>query len=127
MPQRDELYLADMVGAARQIADWLAGVTPERWTDDSMLRNAVLRQLMVIGEAARAVSEETRLEAPELPWPQIVGFRHIAVHQYFAIDWSVVWNTARLDAPSVEGHILTLLRHRFPDTAKRFDGPEAEN
>ncbi|WP_204018388.1 HepT-like ribonuclease domain-containing protein [Sphaerimonospora thailandensis] len=71
-----------MVEACRTIRRWL-DTHGHRWDEDDLLRNAVLRQLMVIGEASACLSEDLRVELPEIPWREIHGFRNHAVHAYF--------------------------------------------
>jgi uncharacterized protein with HEPN domain len=55
----------------------------------------------VIGEAAARVSGELGQFHPEIPWADIVGFRSIAVHADFPVDWRLVWNAATSDAPAL--------------------------
>ncbi len=55
-----------------------------------MVRSAVLHQLTVMGEIARAISPDIRERHPQLPWTRTRGFRNVAVHEYFAIDWAAV-------------------------------------
>jgi Ribonuclease HepT-like len=69
--------------------------------DDDILRNAVLRQLMVVGEAASCLSSEIRDRLPEVPWQEIRGFRNHAVHAYFSLDWSIVWEVAQVNLPDL--------------------------
>lgn len=121
MPQRDELYVADMVEAAQEIAGWLHGVTRQRWDADSMLRNAVLYKLLILGEIARSLTEELREKYPQIPWRAIRGFRNVAVHQYFGVDWAVVWKLAKDEAPKLKDAALAILRAEFPDIAARFE------
>ena len=76
-PRRDSLYLADIVEAAQAIARWLRARGD--WWDD-ILRNAVLRQLTVVGEVASCLSPEMRDRLHGIPWHEIRGFRNHAVH-----------------------------------------------
>ena len=64
---------------ARARSRWLAE-RGEQWDDDEILRNAVLRQLSVVGEAASCLSDDVRGRLPDIPWREIRGFRNIAVH-----------------------------------------------
>jgi uncharacterized protein with HEPN domain len=78
-PRREFLYLADIIDSARTVARWLAE-RGEQWDDDEILRNAVLRQLSVVGEAASCLSDDVRGRLPGIPWREIRGFRNIAGH-----------------------------------------------
>jgi uncharacterized protein with HEPN domain len=59
---------------------------------DELVQNWCVRHLQIIGEAARALPDETRDKIPEVPWSNIIGMRHILVHNYFGIDSELVWN-----------------------------------
>ncbi|MFD4434126.1 DUF86 domain-containing protein, partial [Nocardia sp. NPDC058497] len=83
--------------------------------DDEILQNAVLRQLLVIGEAASHITDATRDKLPDLPWRQIRGFRNHAVHAYFSLDWEIVREVAEVDLPRVEAGVSHLLATDFPD------------
>ncbi len=67
-----------------------------------MLQSWFLRHLQIIGEAARALPEDVRVLAPEIPWSNIVGMRNILVHGYFDIDTDIVWNAATRDVPAIK-------------------------
>ncbi len=121
MPRREALFVADLVEAIRDIGTFLDGVTRERWDRDHIMQSAVLHKMMVIGEIARALPDDLRDRHPDVPWRQMRGFRNIAVHQYFAIDWAVVWKIATEDVPKLESRALHILRIEFPDIAARYE------
>jgi uncharacterized protein with HEPN domain len=83
----DELRLSDILEAIERIRSYapaegapLAGPT----------RDAILYNLVVVGEAAGRLSSETRDAAPEIPWSDIVGLRNLLAHEYFRIDTAIV-------------------------------------
>ena len=118
---RDDLYLLELVHAAREIEVYLSGVDEKRWAADSMLRSAVLHQLTIMGEVARAASPDVRGRPPHVPWARMRAFRNIAVHQYFAVEWPAVLAIARDDVPVVEKQALDVLRAEAPDVADRLE------
>jgi len=75
-----------------------------------LLQNWFVRHLQIIGEAARLLPQEVRASAPDIPWSEIIGMRHILVHNYFGIDTQVVWDAVELDLPSMKEKITTLFR-----------------
>ena len=111
--RRDELYLSDIVEAADSIAAFLSGRDRDSFIQDDLLRSAVLHKLTVIGEAAARVSSDFRERHPEIEWPDIVGFRNIAVHAYFAVDWPIVWVAATHDAPQLRRQVQEILAKEF--------------
>lgn len=74
-----------------------------------MIQNAIVHELQILGEAAGRVSGELTDQHPELPWRQVTGIRHKIVHNYFAVDLDVVWDTAVLDVPAVRPIVEALL------------------
>src|SRR5688572_19581828 len=97
--RRDYLYLNDIVEAADHIAAFIADADLQVFQQSEMMRSAVVYKLTIIGEAAARMSEELRKRHPEVPWPQIVGFRNILVRAYFGIDWAEVWRSAKNRCP----------------------------
>ncbi len=95
------------------IAQFAAGMDEEQFVGDDLVRSAVLHKLAVIGEAAARISSELRQSYPEIPWADIVGFRNIAVHAYFSVNWQIVWNTAVSDAPALKHHIEAIRKTRY--------------
>ena len=114
---RDEgLYFEDIVEAAEALSRFLTGISKEEFVCSDLVSTAVIHKLQIIGEAAARVSAETRSRHPEVEWAKIVGFRNIAVHAYFAVDWSIVWNAATRNAPILREQVARILAEEFPDT-----------
>lgn len=70
----------------------------------------MLYHIQLIGEAVRAVSEELKFLSPSTPWAQIVGMRHILVHNYFGIDMEAVWAVITNDLPSLKATVIALIQ-----------------
>jgi len=82
----------------------------EAFEDDELIQNWILHHLQVIGEAARAISEELKDEHDEMPWQQIVGMRHILVHRYFEVDIDLIWSVVEDDVPVLKQQIDLILK-----------------
>lgn len=93
----DRLYLADILDAIEAIERFTSGIDEERFVVDDLIQSAVLQKLSLIGEAAGRLSEATRTQVPEVSWKEIIGFRNVAVHAYFSVDWRIVFVTAKDD------------------------------
>ena len=122
--RREELYLADLVDNARAVRGYLDGVTRERWDADGMLRDAVLYRMLLLGEIASALPDELRDRYPNVAWRQVRAFRNLAVHQYFGVDWAVVWKIAQEEPAVLEAQVLAIIRAEYPALAKDYEaGP----
>ena len=105
----ESLYLTDIVEAADYIAEFVAGTDFQVFQQSELLRSAVVQKLAIMGEAAARVSEELKARHPQAPWPQIIAFRNILVHAYFAIDWEVVWRAAKNRCPALREQVAAIL------------------
>jgi len=77
---------------------------------DELLQGWFVRNLQIIGEAARALPEEVRALAPAIEWPRIIGMRNVLVHGCFETDTDLVWDAASRDALALKPRIEALLR-----------------
>lgn len=98
---RDAAYLLDMLAAARRAVSFIEAMTSAEFEKSDLHRAATIREIAVLGEAARSVSEETRREHPGIPWSDLVGMRNVLVHQYSTIDVATVWETVHDDLPAL--------------------------
>jgi uncharacterized protein with HEPN domain len=113
--RREELYLTDIVEAADAIQRFIEGVQREDFFDDELRQSAVLQKLIVIGEAAARLPKEFTERHPKVEWTDIVGFRNIAVHEYFSVNWSIVWVAATQDAPELRRKVAEILAGEYAD------------
>jgi len=98
---RDDAYLLDMLIAARKVRQFTRDVTWEQFENDDLTQNAVMRQIQIIGEAARKISPQYQQEHPEIPWNEIIGMRNRLVHEYFNIIPRRVWDVVGGSIPEL--------------------------
>lgn len=101
--ERDPAYLLDMLRACQKIQKLSEGVTWESFQQSSLHQYALIKLIEIIGEAARAVSEELQTAHPEIPWIAIIDMRNHLIHRYFRIDLPRVWDV-------VANHIAPLIK-----------------
>lgn len=109
MTPPDALYLRHMLDAIDRVIEATQRVTREDFNGEWMIQDAIVHELQTLGEAAGRVSRELTDRHPELPWRQVTGLRHKIVHDYFAVDLEVVWETATLDVPAIRPMVEALL------------------
>jgi uncharacterized protein with HEPN domain len=77
--------------------------------DDSMVQDAVIRNLEVIGEAVRSLPPELKRRHPEIPWRSITALRNVLIHEYFGVDLEIVWRVVQRRIPTLKRHVEALL------------------
>ena len=80
----------------------MAGLTRESFAQDTMRIDAVVRNLEIIGEAAKMIPESIRVEYPNIEWRKIAGLRDILAHHYFEVDLDIVWDVVQNKLPELE-------------------------
>ena len=110
--ERDErLYLSDIVTAIDRILEYTAAGR-QTFLDDRLTQDAVVRNIEILGEAARHVSDATRQANPQIPWNKIVGTRDRVIHGYFRVDLDIIWEVVATELPRLRSHVAALLAAR---------------
>ena len=104
----DSIYIDHILNSINRIIDYISGKNREAFESDQLTQDAVVRQLEVIGEATKRVSNELRLKNPDIPWSDMAGMRDVLIHDYIDVDLGVVWKTASEDIPNLKALILKL-------------------
>lgn len=99
--RRDETLLLDMLIAARKISRFADGLNRETLETNEMAASAIMREFQVLGEAARVLSDEGKKNYSQIPWNVISGMRNRLIHEYFNIDFDILWETIRNGIPSL--------------------------
>lgn len=102
MPPRDwNLRIKDILESIAKISRYTEGITFEIFSADEMIIDAVVRNIAIIGEAARNIPVEIQEKYPQIPWDEICGMRNIVIHQYFGVSLSILWQTVKEDLPKL--------------------------
>jgi uncharacterized protein with HEPN domain len=101
MPRSESQRLQDMRDACERIAGFLAGMDVEAFRADQRTIRAVLYDLVVLGEAAKGISPETRARFPQVPWKAVAGMKDVATHQYHGIMLELVRETVTARVPEL--------------------------
>ena len=101
-------YLRHILDAIDRIESYTAGGR-ESFQAEPMVRDAVLRNLEIVGEAVKNVSRALRDRSPHVPWQQVAGLRDVLIHQYFGVDLYLVWEIVEHRLPTLKQAIHDLL------------------
>lgn len=103
------LYADDILAACDKIRRFVAGMSYEQFVADDRTCDAVIRNLEVIGEAAKRIPDEVAGRAPQVPWRLIRGMRDVLAHAYFGLSLPVVWDTATTQVDELEVAVRALI------------------
>lgn len=110
MKHDDSLYLRHILDAIKRIESYLEGVTETDFLNNPLVQDGVIRQIEIIGEAAKQVSTPIKEKYSQVPWQDIGGMRDKLIHAYFGVDINTVWLTGQKDIPILKREIETILK-----------------
>lgn len=114
MSERDLVYLDSLVDAADAIREFIGSRTRDEFFAQRLVRDAVLRNLEVLGEAAGRVSVELQRAHPGVAWKKASGMRNHLAHGYLTLNMDLIWDTVKRDVPSI-GEQARTIRSRLED------------
>ncbi len=100
-PRDDSVYVAHIREAIHRVQSYIRGLTKEAFLETPLVQDAVIRQLQIIGEAAKRLSSDYRARTSDVPWSDITGMREKLVHDYMGVDLEAVWETVVRDLPEL--------------------------
>jgi uncharacterized protein with HEPN domain len=110
MSEREaRVFLQDMLEASRRILAYTKGLDYGAFRVDFKTQDAVLRNLEVLGEAAKHIPADVAAQHPRLPWREMAAMRDRLIHHYFGVNLDVVWGIVELELPGVVAELEAIL------------------
>lgn len=106
--KEDQVYLAHIRDAIERIETFTTGGR-DQFFADPLVQDAVIRNLEVIGEAVKGLSDDLRAANPDVPWKQIAGMRDVLIHHYFGVKLQTVWQVVAEHLPRLRERVRQLL------------------
>lgn len=94
-------YLEDILNSASKVLIYTRGMTLEAFRADTMVFDAVIRNLEIIGEAAKHLPDEAKAAMPDIEWAKAAAFRDVIAHHYFGLDIGIVWDIVENKVPEI--------------------------
>jgi uncharacterized protein with HEPN domain len=109
MSKREPFILVeDIIDSAVKILDYTQNLSFEEFTKDGKTIDAVIRNFEIVGEAANRLPEDFKDKHPNIDWRRIRGFRNRIVHDYFGIDYAIVWEIKEIFLPTLIATLKSL-------------------
>ena len=104
----DISYIEHILQAIDRINKYTQGISRTDFDQNEMLQDAIIRNIEIIGEATKNVSENFKKTYTDIPWREMAGMRDKLIHDYIGTDLEVVWKTLELDLPKLENHLKAI-------------------
>lgn len=104
------MYLEDMEMAMERIAKYIDGLSFIEFKQDYKTVDAVIRNFEVIGEASKNLPNEIKAKYPNIPWNEMYLLRNKVSHEYFGVDYEIIWDVASNYLPENKIHLQEILR-----------------
>jgi uncharacterized protein with HEPN domain len=110
----EAVYLRHILDAIATIERYVA-VGHDVFMTTSHWQDAVIRQLEIIGEATKQLSQDLRSRYPKVPWRRIAGLRDVLIHGYMGVDLARVWGVTERDLPRLKEQLEAILQEIAPE------------
>ena len=107
-----KLYLHDIKEAVEKIEVFTKDLTYEAFAGDNKTVDAVIRNLEIVGEAAKHIPKRMKDKYPEIDWKAMAGMRDILAHEYFGVRMGIIWKTVRERLPELRNRVEEILKER---------------
>lgn len=107
--RRDKDYLGDILEAMDRIIAYTTSLSYEQFMADTRTQDAVLRNIEIIGEAAKTLSATLKKAHRDILWRDMAGMRDKVIHHYFGLNYDIVWNVAQRQIPQLLPKIRAIL------------------
>lgn len=111
MKKRNNLFfLKDIENSVRKILNYTENIDFETFLSDEKTIDAVERNFEIIGEAVKSLTDDFKNTYPAIPFRQIAGMRDKIIHDYFGVDYEIVWKTIKSKLPEFKSNIEKIIK-----------------
>jgi len=103
------VYIQHMLECIAKIEEYSNNITKKKFIEASIIQDAIIRQIEIIGEASKLISEDLKEKNKNIPWKDMVGMRDKLIHNYLGVDLEAVWETVKKDIPVLKKEIRKII------------------
>ncbi len=104
------LYLEDMLQSMNRIEEYLGELDFRNFKMNYLVVDAIIRNFEVIGEASKNIPKYIQEKYPEIPWRKMVGLRNLIAHEYFGVDYEMIWEISRNNLPKNRTDLAQIIK-----------------
>ena len=103
-------YIRHMLDEIDYILNWISDMDYETFVKDETLKRAFVRSIEIIGEASKKLPDDIKAMQSDIEWRKVTGMRDRLIHDYFGVDYTIVWDVAANKLPDLRGKLQNLLK-----------------
>ncbi len=109
----DIVYLEHIEEFCRDLQDYLYEIKDfDEFKSNKLFQDAIIRKLEIIGEASKNISDELKSQYPEIPWREMRALRNVIVHEYFGINYAIIWEVLTKRIPILHNQIKEIIKDK---------------
>lgn len=110
------IFVSHIRDSINKIIKYTDNISYEEFVSNDMIQDAVIRQIEILGEASKNLTDDFKNTYNYLSWKQMVGMRNKVIHEYFGVNLKVIWDTVKLEIPGLKTSIEKIITNETPKT-----------
>jgi len=116
MRKDNYVYLRHILDAINRIEEYTKEVKYKDFMDNNLVQAGVMREIEIIGEATKRLTQEFKEKHPDIPWTKMAGTRDKLIRDYFGVDIDAVWDTVKQDIPALAVKVSEIIKELEPNS-----------
>lgn len=108
-PKEDSVYISHIFDSINAIKDFSKDLSRKELESNRLKQSAIIREIEIIGEAVKNMSDKLKEDNKQVPWKDIAGTRDKMIHNYFGVDLDIVWDIIKKDIPYLEENLIKIV------------------